>query len=98
MSFKHGSCHPHLWCITSCSSTELSCARFLGLLHMEVFHQRLEQEHGASVISTAPTVPYTLDLPGDTRLEIESPSQARRTCLRHRWFVYIVGMQGLGHL
>ncbi|XP_058049327.1 translation factor GUF1, mitochondrial [Ahaetulla prasina] len=31
---------------------------FLGLLHMEVFNQRLEQEHNASVILTAPTVPY----------------------------------------
>uniref|UniRef100_A0A3Q3MB88 GTP binding elongation factor GUF1 n=1 Tax=Mastacembelus armatus TaxID=205130 RepID=A0A3Q3MB88_9TELE len=31
---------------------------FLGLLHMEVFSQRLEQEYNASVIVTAPTVPY----------------------------------------
>eukprot|EP00066_Takifugu_rubripes_P019444 XP_011608710.1 PREDICTED: translation factor GUF1, mitochondrial isoform X2 [Takifugu rubripes] len=31
---------------------------FLGLLHMEVFNQRLEQEHNASVIVTVPTVPY----------------------------------------
>ncbi|XP_053559974.1 translation factor GUF1, mitochondrial isoform X2 [Bombina bombina] len=31
---------------------------FLGLLHLEVFNQRLEQEYNASVIMTAPTVPY----------------------------------------
>uniref|UniRef100_A0A3B3R414 GTP binding elongation factor GUF1 n=1 Tax=Paramormyrops kingsleyae TaxID=1676925 RepID=A0A3B3R414_9TELE len=31
---------------------------FLGLLHMEVFNQRLEQEYNASVIVTTPTVPY----------------------------------------
>ncbi|XP_072262364.1 translation factor GUF1, mitochondrial [Pyxicephalus adspersus] len=31
---------------------------FLGLLHMEVFNQRLEQEYNASVIMTSPTVPY----------------------------------------
>uniref|UniRef100_A0A8C8AQH5 GUF1 homolog, GTPase n=1 Tax=Otus sunia TaxID=257818 RepID=A0A8C8AQH5_9STRI len=31
---------------------------FLGLLHMEVFNQRLEQEYNMSVIVTAPTVPY----------------------------------------
>uniref|UniRef100_A0A4W4GAU0 Tr-type G domain-containing protein n=1 Tax=Electrophorus electricus TaxID=8005 RepID=A0A4W4GAU0_ELEEL len=31
---------------------------FLGLLHMEVFIQRLEQEYNATVIITAPTVPY----------------------------------------
>jgi elongation factor 4 len=33
---------------------------FLGALHMEVFHERLAQEHGADVIVTAPTVPYRL--------------------------------------
>lgn len=31
---------------------------FLGLLHMDVMKQRLQQEHNASVIVTAPTVPY----------------------------------------
>lgn len=31
---------------------------FLGVLHMEVFSQRLEQEYGASVVITSPTVPY----------------------------------------
>ncbi|XP_061327794.1 translation factor GUF1, mitochondrial isoform X1 [Pezoporus flaviventris] len=31
---------------------------FLGLLHMEVFNQRLELEYNMSVILTAPTVPY----------------------------------------
>lgn len=30
---------------------------FLGLLHMDVFRQRLEQEHGAVVLITPPTVP-----------------------------------------
>lgn len=31
---------------------------FLGLLHMEVFNQRLEQEYGALAIVTAPSVTY----------------------------------------
>jgi len=31
---------------------------FLGLLHMEVFIQRLEQEYGAQPIVTAPAVTY----------------------------------------
>ncbi|KAH8117170.1 hypothetical protein DFH11DRAFT_1687249 [Phellopilus nigrolimitatus] len=31
---------------------------FLGTLHMDVFRQRLEDEHNANVIITAPTVPY----------------------------------------
>ena len=37
---------------------------FLGALHMEVFHERLAQEHGVDVIVTAPTVPYRL-VPSD---------------------------------
>jgi translation factor GUF1, mitochondrial len=35
---------------------------FSGLLHMDIFRQRLEQEHGASVIVTAPTVPVRIQL------------------------------------
>jgi translation elongation factor EF-4 len=31
---------------------------FLGLLHMEVFNQRLEQEYDAQAIITAPSVTY----------------------------------------
>ena len=31
---------------------------FLGLLHMEVFSQRLEQEYDANVLITTPNVPY----------------------------------------
>ena len=47
--------------------------RFLGLLHMEVFHQRLEQEYGAAVISTAPTVPFRIDFSDGTSLDIQNP-------------------------
>jgi translation factor GUF1, mitochondrial len=35
---------------------------FLGSLHMDVFRQRLEDEYNASVIVTAPTVPYKREL------------------------------------
>lgn len=31
---------------------------FLGVLHLEVFTQRLEQEFGVSVLNTSPSVPY----------------------------------------
>ncbi|KAH9079584.1 GTP-binding protein lepa [Lactarius deliciosus] len=31
---------------------------FLGSLHMDVFRQRLEDEHDANIVVTAPTVPY----------------------------------------
>ncbi|XP_042217971.1 translation factor Guf1, mitochondrial-like isoform X1 [Homarus americanus] len=37
---------------------------FLGLLHMDVFNQRLEQEHGAQVITTTPSVPYKIKVHG----------------------------------
>ena len=33
---------------------------FLGLLHADVFHQRLQEEFGAEIIATAPTVPYRI--------------------------------------
>ena len=35
---------------------------FLGILHMEVFTQRLEQEFNAQVIVTAPSVPYQITM------------------------------------
>ncbi|XP_054263133.1 translation factor GUF1 homolog, mitochondrial-like [Macrosteles quadrilineatus] len=35
---------------------------FLGLLHLEVFNQRLEQEYGAEAVMTAPSVPYKVKL------------------------------------
>lgn len=37
---------------------------FLGLLHMEVFCQRLQQEHSAESIITAPSVTYKVKLHG----------------------------------
>ncbi|GAB5369596.1 hypothetical protein AAMO2058_001418600, partial [Amorphochlora amoebiformis] len=48
---------------------------FLGLLHMEVFTQRLEEEFGAEVIVTAPTVPYQLHLRDETTKLVSSPSE-----------------------
>jgi len=36
------------------------------MLHMDVFIQRLEQEYGASVIATHPTVPYKGSVQADT--------------------------------
>ena len=47
---------------------------FLGLLHMDVFKQRLEQEYNISVIITAPSVRYQLKLTNRTTVEIENPS------------------------
>jgi len=55
---------------------------FLGLLHMEVFNQRLEQEYGAEVIVTVPSVPYKILISGEKNIKklgreimINNPSQ-----------------------
>ncbi|KAG4922444.1 hypothetical protein JHK86_051257 [Glycine max] len=47
---------------------------FLGLLHMDVFHQWLEQEYGAHVISTVPTVPYVFEFHDGSKLEVQNPA------------------------
>ncbi len=48
---------------------------FLGLLHMDVFKQRLEQEYNLTVIATAPSVMYKVKIKGDDSfLNIESPA------------------------
>jgi GTP-binding protein LepA len=49
---------------------------FLGLLHADVFHQRLKEEFGAEVIATAPTVPYRVVYPGESSaVSVSSPMQ-----------------------
>lgn len=47
---------------------------FLGLLHMDVFKQRLEQEYNMDVIATAPSVRYKLTLTNGDNIDIENPS------------------------
>ncbi|MBT3455741.1 elongation factor 4 [bacterium] len=48
---------------------------FLGLLHMDVFKQRLDQEYDVSVLATAPSVLYKIVMKysGDV-LDIQNPS------------------------
>eukprot|EP00963_Diacronema_lutheri_P005099 scaffold373_cov350-Pavlova_lutheri.AAC.40 len=48
---------------------------FLGLLHMDVFHQRLQGEYGASVIASPPSVPYRLQMVDGRVLNIDSPCE-----------------------
>jgi elongation factor 4 len=43
---------------------------FLGVLHMEVFTQRLDQEQDAQVVITAPSVPYRMLLNDNNSLEL----------------------------
>lgn len=47
---------------------------FLGLLHMDVFKQRLEQEYNVSVIATAPSVRFKVKLSNGETLDIENPA------------------------
>ncbi|KKP35547.1 MAG: Membrane GTPase LepA [candidate division TM6 bacterium GW2011_GWF2_32_72] len=47
---------------------------FLGLLHMDVFKQRLEQEYNLSIIITAPSVLYKIDLTSGKNIDVENPS------------------------
>nr|GMC59422.1 translation factor GUF1 homolog, mitochondrial isoform X1 [Ipomoea batatas] len=63
--------------VTKESSTALGLGfrcGFLGLLHMDVFHQRLEQEHGAHVISTVPTVPYIFEYSDGSKVQVQNPA------------------------
>ena len=47
---------------------------FLGLLHMEIVHQRLEREYGLDLITSAPTVVYEAELPDGSVAEVDNPS------------------------
>lgn len=47
---------------------------FLGLLHMDVFHQRLDQEYGAQIISTIPTVPYIFEYSDGSKAQVQNPA------------------------
>jgi len=46
---------------------------FLGLLHMEVVQQRLEQESDVDLVQTAPNVTYELELRGGDTMMIRKP-------------------------
>ena len=48
---------------------------FLGLLHMDVFRQRLEQEYDANIIVTSPTVSYHVITTDDEEVVIDNPSK-----------------------
>ncbi|WP_420620618.1 translation elongation factor 4 [Candidatus Poriferisocius sp.] len=47
---------------------------FLGLLHMEIVRERLEREFGLSLIATAPSVAYRVELASGEELEVDNPS------------------------
>ena len=47
---------------------------FLGLLHMEVFQERLEKEFDSSLLVTSPSVRYICKLKNGNYIDIETPS------------------------
>ena len=49
---------------------------FLGMLHMDVFRQRLDDEYNIDSILTSPAVPYKCKLKNGKMLEIESALDA----------------------
>ena len=48
---------------------------FLGLLHMEIIQQRLEQESDIALVQTAPNVTYEITLQNGDILEIHRPQE-----------------------
>ena len=47
---------------------------FLGMLHMEIIQERLEREYDLSLITTAPTVVYEVELIDGEIIKVDSPS------------------------
>ena len=46
---------------------------FLGLLHLEIVQERLSREFNLELISTAPSVVYTIHLTDGTSMELHNP-------------------------
>ncbi len=47
---------------------------FLGLLHMEIIQERIEREFKIDLITTAPSVIYTVYLTDGTEIKVDNPS------------------------
>lgn len=47
---------------------------FLGLLHMDIIHERLEREYNLQLIATAPSVVYRITRLNGTEHEIDNPA------------------------
>lgn len=48
---------------------------FLGLLHMEVFQERLERQYNLAIISTAPSVVYKVTTTKGEKFDVDNPSK-----------------------
>ena len=47
---------------------------FLGLLHLEIIHERLDREYNLDLIATVPSVVYKIYLTDGTMVEIDNPT------------------------
>ena len=47
---------------------------FLGLLHLEIIQERLEREFDLDLITTAPSVVYTLNMKDGTSIQLHNPA------------------------
>ena len=47
---------------------------FLGLLHMEIIHERLEREFGLALVRTAPSVMYRVHLKAGEDIYVDNPA------------------------
>lgn len=57
---------------------------FLGSLHASVFQERLENEYGAKIILTAPTVPYKIVYKDGTEKIVTNPDEFPGSDLRNQ--------------
>lgn len=48
---------------------------FLGLLHMEIIQERIEREFGISLITTAPSVIFEVELTNGDVVSVDNPSE-----------------------
>lgn len=47
---------------------------FLGLLHLEIFKERINREYGISIISTTPSVEFIVKKKNDQEIVVDNPS------------------------
>ena len=47
---------------------------FLGLLHLEIFKERINREYGISIISTTPSVEFIVKKKNDKEIVVDNPS------------------------
>ena len=50
-------------------------AGFLGMLHMEIVQERLDQEFNIDIITTVPNVQYEVDTEEGERVQVDNPSE-----------------------